>query len=102
MTHQEFYEFLKQREVARALKDIGVDILNLIDIADYFFLDGRELAFPDFLEWLLEHRGSNSVTMADIINLRKMIMHDLPRTIYIALQKDHPPTPRHSNSQAPH
>jgi len=63
------------------LNEVGVDVVGLIDIADTIFEshDGddafgeRQLTFGEFMEVILDMRGSKTARVKDIVNLRKHI-----------------------------
>jgi len=62
----------------RALRDVGVDVIGLVDCADTLFVDnhGRmveELEFADFMDVVLQLRGSNTATVKDVVELRKLL-----------------------------
>lgn len=75
----EFFQIAKDRDAVRALKALGVDVLTLIEFADIIFEnieggadDGQaELSFSDFMEVILQFRGTNTATVKDMVDLRK-------------------------------
>merc|ERR1712046_311406 len=82
----EFYDFLRKPAAVAALREVGVDVIGLVDVSDYLFAGDGKLSFVDFMDKLLELRGGNTVTVQDIVNLRKVILHDLPGMIGDVLQ----------------
>merc|ERR1719163_2231847 len=80
ISQAEFEMLLLNPEAARTIQEIGVDVVGLVDFADHIFQDGVELSFVDFMELVLQLRGSNGATVRDIVYLRKQIgnqTHDL-------------------------
>merc|ERR1712217_511918 len=73
----EFVNLIQQPDAARALQKIGVDVVGLVDYTDYLFEVEESLSFPDFMEMVLELRGSNSATVKDIVDLRKFLVHEI-------------------------
>jgi len=87
ISKQEFSTLLEYPTACRALKEVGVDVINLVDNIDFIFpedeqMDGddegaayveRQLSFGDFMELVLMLRGSNNATVKDIVDLRKFI-----------------------------
>jgi hypothetical protein len=67
----------------RALTEVGVDVIGLVDFADVIFEDDDELSFGRFMEIVLELRGSNSATVKDIIELRKLLRNTTTDTHFI-------------------
>jgi hypothetical protein len=73
----EFAHLLRKPSAAKVLHNIGVDVVGLVDFTDYLFEGNRSLSFCDFMDSVLEMRGSNKATVKDIMALRKMIKHEL-------------------------
>jgi len=80
MTKEEFTDLLSRPQAARALNEVGVDVLGLMEIADFLFKDGKTLNFPDFMEMVLELRGSNMATVKHIVDLQRFVHLELRRT----------------------
>lgn len=71
----EFNALLAAPKAARVLEDVGVDPIGLVDFADYIFSEDRpDLTFGDFMEIVLQLRGSNAASVKDIIDLRKIVL----------------------------
>lgn len=81
ITKDEFLAVLQSRKAVLGLEDIGIDVVSLVDAADGIFQSndeqgdhfGRTLTFEEFMEVLLQLRGSNRATVKDIVDLRKYI-----------------------------
>eukprot|EP00747_Dinoflagellata_sp_TGD_P085875 gnl/TRDRNA2_/TRDRNA2_163051_c1_seq2.p1 gnl/TRDRNA2_/TRDRNA2_163051_c1~~gnl/TRDRNA2_/TRDRNA2_163051_c1_seq2.p1 ORF type:complete len:143 (-),score=45.02 gnl/TRDRNA2_/TRDRNA2_163051_c1_seq2:237-665(-) len=73
----EFVKILENVGAARALSEVGVDPVGLVDFADFIFDDedggDSELEFGQFMEVVLQLRGSNNATVKDIVDLRKFV-----------------------------
>jgi len=86
ISQEEFFKLIESRSAVLALEDIGIDVVGLAETAHYFFeehhTEGTELSmrlpFDDFMQLLLELRGSNKATVKDIVGLKKH-MHDMLR-----------------------
>jgi len=77
---QEFFQIAQDKDAVQALKALGVDVLTLIEFADIIFEDAEgegkddaqsELSFSDFMEVILQFRGTNTATVKDMVDLRK-------------------------------
>merc|ERR1712217_424222 len=90
ISKNEFVKILENGEAVRCLQDVGVDVIGLVDFADFIFEndesedaggDGVELDFPKFVDLVLQLRGSNNATVKDIVDLRKFVQNqfDLQR-----------------------
>eukprot|EP00927_Polykrikos_kofoidii_P069533 TRINITY_DN6504_c0_g1_i5.p1 TRINITY_DN6504_c0_g1~~TRINITY_DN6504_c0_g1_i5.p1 ORF type:complete len:807 (+),score=156.23 TRINITY_DN6504_c0_g1_i5:102-2522(+) len=77
ISKQEFDTLLVRPQAARIIQEIGVDVVGLVDFSDYIFKDGGQLSFPDFMELVLQLRGSNNSTVKDIVDLRSYVMREL-------------------------
>jgi hypothetical protein len=76
----EFERLLVLPDAALIIQEIGVDVIGLVDFADFIFKDGSELSFADFMELILSFRGSNQSTVKDIVDLRKFVLSELCET----------------------
>merc|ERR1711933_489234 len=63
--------------MGRALQDVGVDVVSLVDFTDFIFQNGRELTFSDCMDVVLQLRGTNASTVKDIVDLRKQVLAEL-------------------------
>jgi hypothetical protein len=84
ISKEEFRKIVENREAARAINDLGVDVIELVDMADFFFaLDysdteyAKEFSFAEFMDMVVQLRGSNTATVKDIMLLRKFITVEL-------------------------
>jgi CRP-like cAMP-binding protein len=75
----EFEALLENPIAAKALSEVGVDVIGLVDFTDFIFKEGRDLSFPDFMEIILQLRGSNTATVKDLVDLRKLVMSELDK-----------------------
>jgi len=80
ISKEEFQCILEHEEAVTALEAIGVDVLALVDFADFLFQSDRrgqafdkEFDFVEFMELVLKLRGDQGATVRDIVDLRKFI-----------------------------
>jgi len=92
ITRAEFMHLLKNKQAVRILKDVGVDVVGLVDFVDTIFevepqmprsdgscseiLDAeqeKKLGFSEFMGVVLDLRGTNPATVKDIIELRRYV-----------------------------
>lgn len=73
----EFEALLEKPKAARALQDVGVDVVALIDLEDYLFSEEGELPVAEFMETVLQLRGSNRATVRDVVDLRKVMSQEI-------------------------
>jgi len=71
ISSEEFNNLLEIPEACRALKQLGVDVVGLVDLQEFIFQEKDPLDFPEFMDAVLQLRGSNTATVKDIVNLRK-------------------------------
>jgi len=78
ISKEEFDTLLSKPEAAKALLNIGVDVVGLVDYRDVLFgKEGdMELSFAEFMEAILELRGTNSAKVKDIVDLRKFVAQE--------------------------
>lgn len=90
ISKKEFMQILENMDAVRCLQDVGVDVIGLVDFADFIFEkegsslmeeegeeededDGVELDFAKFMDVVLQLRGTNNATVKDIVDLRKFV-----------------------------
>eukprot|EP00929_Paragymnodinium_shiwhaense_P053370 TRINITY_DN26706_c0_g1_i4.p1 TRINITY_DN26706_c0_g1~~TRINITY_DN26706_c0_g1_i4.p1 ORF type:complete len:596 (-),score=169.08 TRINITY_DN26706_c0_g1_i4:320-2107(-) len=107
ISRDEFSLILSQPKAMEALQDVGVDVMGLLDIADFIFgtsddsmdrmdsmaceigggenisgesQSGVELSFAEFMDVVLQLRGSNNATVKDMVDLRKYLKNSFSST----------------------
>merc|ERR1711933_451370 len=77
MVSREIYErILEDPEAAQTLAEVGVDVLALADMSDYVFPQSGQIELTDFLQLILQFRGSNTATVKDMVEMRKILMEE--------------------------
>eukprot|EP00747_Dinoflagellata_sp_TGD_P167047 gnl/TRDRNA2_/TRDRNA2_190804_c0_seq1.p1 gnl/TRDRNA2_/TRDRNA2_190804_c0~~gnl/TRDRNA2_/TRDRNA2_190804_c0_seq1.p1 ORF type:complete len:635 (-),score=130.03 gnl/TRDRNA2_/TRDRNA2_190804_c0_seq1:43-1947(-) len=104
ISRQEFERMLENTEAARALQEVGVDVVGLVDFTDFIFTregdhympddeqaddnlvsldeglgDEIDLSFEEFMDVVLQLRGTNQATVKDVVDLRKSMTKQLNR-----------------------
>jgi len=69
----EFEELLTNSEAARALQEVGVDVVGLLDFGEFLFEGDTKVPYEQFTQTILALRGSNSATVKDIVDMRKWL-----------------------------
>jgi len=90
ISQHDFVELLVQPEAARVFHTIGVDVIGLVDFAEYIFKDCAQLSFVEFMDLMFQFRGSNTSTVKDIVDLRRLIMselHEVKETVIRCIAK---------------
>ncbi|CAK9062818.1 unnamed protein product [Durusdinium trenchii] len=54
----------------------GVNVLALVDYADFVFRDTSELSLEEFIETVLQFRGQSPATVKDVVDLRVFVSKD--------------------------
>merc|ERR1719419_1250492 len=81
ISRSEFERLLLNPKAAKMVQEVGVDVVGLVDFADFIFENDRELTFAEFMELVLQLRGSNTATVKDIVDLRKLIVSELQAAV---------------------
>merc|ERR1712137_985747 len=101
-------------EAAMFLSEIGVDVVGLVDYVDVFFKDHNTIPYSEFMELILQLRGTNQATVKDLIDLRKIMVSEIRNlesklSVLMAdkygsfpLIKSAPPFPGHDVEDPPH
>eukprot|EP00927_Polykrikos_kofoidii_P022798 TRINITY_DN21175_c0_g1_i1.p1 TRINITY_DN21175_c0_g1~~TRINITY_DN21175_c0_g1_i1.p1 ORF type:complete len:887 (+),score=135.49 TRINITY_DN21175_c0_g1_i1:62-2662(+) len=80
ISREEFELLMLKPEASHVLKDVGVDVVGLIDFMDYIYSSSElaeeevELSFSEFMDVILQLRGCNTATVKDIVDLRKFML----------------------------
>jgi len=75
----EFEVLIQKPEAAKALHDVGVDVVGLVDFVDFLFKNDEDISFASFMETVLSLRGTNGATVKDVVDLRKCMMVEFAR-----------------------
>lgn len=79
ISRDELKELLKQPDACIVLRDLGVDVYGLVDLADVIFENAEELDFPTFMQVVIQLRGCNQATVHDLIMQRKFMGKELAK-----------------------
>jgi len=75
----EFLVLLQNSDALKALQEVGVDAVGLVDFTDFIFATDEAISFATFMDTVLQLRGSNTATVKDIVDLRKVLMVEIQR-----------------------
>lgn len=88
----QFKTLIQNRDAARAINELGVDLAQLLDMADFIFesdeIDGdfncleKELTFEEFMDRVTDLRMHNLATVKDIMQLRKYIRSESAKALH--------------------
>jgi len=82
----EFSRLLSNPEAAKAIEDVGVDPVALVDYIDYIFEGCNDedggVSFANLVEVIFEFRGSHTSTVKDIVDMRKFVLRELKELAY--------------------
>jgi hypothetical protein len=77
ISKHEFVALLSLPDAAKAIQEVGVDAVGLMDFTDFIFKDKGALSFGEFMDTVLQLRGSNTATVKDLVDLRKHLRSEL-------------------------
>lgn len=82
ISRHEFEMLLVLPQAAKCIQDVGVDPVGLVDFSDYIFQDSQndKLTFSEFIDLVLELRGSNHSTVKDVVDLRTILLRQMEYT----------------------
>lgn len=72
LSYKEFAEIMKKPVALKALEDVGVSPMGIVDFVElFFFEDGKpvELTFETFMEVILDLRETNNATVKDMLHV---------------------------------
>jgi len=79
VTAVEFAHMIQNPEAVKKLYEGGVNVLALVDYADFVFRDTAELSLEDFVETVLQFRGQSPATVKDVVDLRVFVSKEIAR-----------------------
>jgi hypothetical protein len=77
MNRETFEELLQKSEAIKVIHKVGVDVVALVDQTDYIFENDKILTFGDFFDVILSLRGTNTATVKDMVDLRKLLRTEM-------------------------
>jgi hypothetical protein len=81
ITKEDFEILIQNRNAAKILDDVGVDVIGLADISDFIYKDYDTITFDHFVEVVLEMRNHKGVSVKDIHYLRRYFTKEIDRTL---------------------
>jgi len=85
LSQREFQQLLREQEVDRLLRDIGVDVVALVDTADVIYEDftkhGLIMDFGNLMDTILNLRGKNTATVKDVKEQSRVIKSVVQQTL---------------------
>lgn len=84
ISKEEFMALFHNKQATSALTDVGVDVVGLLEFADFLFCGDNDeeiqLQPEEMVKVILDLRGSNVTTVRDIVDLRKFFKAQLKET----------------------
>merc|ERR1712224_60211 len=74
---ERFFHLMDSPADVQTLHEIGIDIAALVDFADFIFKGKDELEMGEFMENIMQFRGSNHATVKDIVDTRVFVTAEL-------------------------
>merc|ERR1712125_301572 len=72
-----FEDLLTKPNAIKVIHQVGVDVIGLVDQTDFIFENDQELTFAEFFDLILKLRGSNTATVKDMVDLRKLLRTEM-------------------------
>eukprot|EP00435_Cladocopium_sp_Y103_P073535 s126_g44.t1 len=84
LSKEEFEHILQVPAAARALEEVGVDPVSIVDCGNFIFGEGggTDLPFKKFMEVLLTLRSDNKCTLRYVISLRGQVKNKLDSLVH--------------------
>jgi hypothetical protein len=77
VSRERFVSLLDNQEAVDNLHDAGIDIVALVDFADFIFKGDDELELAAFMEKVVQFRGTNHATVKDIVDTRMFLSSEI-------------------------
>jgi len=73
----EFENILMDEYAITVLNGVGVDVLGLVHLSEHIYSGIETIKFPDFCKLVFSLRGSKQATVADVVDLRKVVVQEI-------------------------
>merc|ERR1712083_351077 len=77
VSKDEFQSLLSNPDTVNIMSMVGVDVIGLLELSDFFFKDDESISFEDFFTTVLQLRGTNASTVKDIVDTRKFVLQEI-------------------------
>jgi len=77
LSKEEFDGIIMNQDMMHVLLDFGVDVVGIVDFANFLFQEVDELSFAEFLQLVVQFRETKAATMKDVMDLRKYLAREL-------------------------
>lgn len=77
LDRREYGRLLTTPKSAKIIQEMGVDVEGLVDMEDYLFNNETQLPLASVMGRILDLRGSNSCTVKDLVDLRRIILKEM-------------------------
>merc|ERR1719264_924349 len=76
VSKDKFALLMQNPDATQILHEVGVDVVALFEYVDYIFRGADTLSLAEFLETVLQFRGTNTATVKDIVDMRKFMLSE--------------------------
>lgn len=77
ISKEHFMNLTHNPDAIQALHNLGVDVIALVELSDFIFHNDKQIPLRQFVEVILQFRGSNAATVKDIVDMRKFVCYEL-------------------------
>merc|ERR1711988_850337 len=77
VSRDKFLNLMHEPQAMEAMHDVGIDVFALVDFAEFIFRDQEEMPLGDFMQKILQFRGSNTATVKDVVDFRMSLQREL-------------------------
>merc|ERR1712187_1077705 len=94
VSKEKFLRLFRQKDVQDLLREVDVDVLDLVDLVDTIFAtesgEEKTITFPDLITTMLDQRTGNDATVKDLTDMQKYFkvrMEDLQEKSQLLLDE---------------
>jgi len=73
---ENFKRLVHNQDALECLNDVNVDVVALVDFADFIFREKEELPLSEFIAGVMQFRGANTATVKDVVDMRKFVSRE--------------------------
>jgi len=81
ITKADFLSLMEQRSTLASFRDLGIDVISLVEDPDIIFASEEEVPLQGFLDDLISLTGSTQCTVKDIMIMQKSLLIEIERAL---------------------
>jgi len=82
----EFAGLVTNGPLARAIRDVDVDVVSLVELSDFIYKDCEAITPDRFVDLVLDLRNTNTACVKDVMLLRKQLVKEVQSVVHQSIE----------------